>query len=437
MTSRLDTNAAQLDSEAILSPLDKGVPLGIAPMPIAAVPMQGWNILRGDLPLPVALIREEALQHNARWMRAFIEANGVQIAPHGKTTMAPALFDLQIAAGAWGITLATPHQVAAAIALGYRRIFIANQIIGRAAIRYLFDAIAANDELELYCLVDSIELVEHIDRIGDEAGATERLAVLVEKGFAGGRTGCRSVADAVAVARHVAASRHQVLAGVEGFEGIVRGDTLETTLQAVRALLDEVVEVAVQCDREGLFGARPALLSAGGSAFFDLVVDAFKRAKLAVPPTILLRSGCYITHDAGMYAFAMRFLRERAPELFKNGGPRPALEVWGYVQARPEPDLVIVALGKRDMSYDQLPVLQHWFRPDSGMSEPGALSDQHKVGHLDDQHCYVGVPADTPLMVGDMVGLGISHPCLTFDKWRVIHTVSERYDVTGSIRTYF
>ncbi|GAA0304417.1 amino acid deaminase [Sphingomonas oligophenolica] len=437
MTSLGDANAAQRDADAILSPLDKGVPLGIAPMPIAAVSAQQWNILRGDLPLPAALIREESLQHNARWMRSFIEANGVQIAPHGKTTMAPALFDLQLAAGAWGITLATPHQVAAAIALGYRRIFIANQIIGRAALRYLFDSIAADDELELYCLVDSIDLVEQIDRIGDDAGATKRLAVLVEKGFAGGRTGCRSVADATAVARRVAASRHQMLAGVEGFEGIVRGENLETTLQAVRVLLDEVVEVAEHCDREGLFGVGPAMLSAGGSAFFDLVVSAFKRAKLAVPPTILLRSGCYITHDAGMYAFAMRFLRDRAPELFEQGGPRAALEVWGYVQARPEPNLAIVALGKRDLSYDQLPVLQHWFRPDSDMSVPGALSDRHKVGHLDDQHCYVSVPADTPLIVGDMVGLGISHPCLTFDKWRVIHTVSERYDVTGSIRTYF
>jgi len=429
--------AAGRDHAASLGPFDKGVPQGISPVPLADVAAQGWNVLRGDLPLPAAVIREDALDINIQWMRAFVEDQGVALAPHGKTTMAPALFDRQLMDGAWGITLSTPHQVATAITLGYDRIFIANQVIGRSAIRYLFDAIENNPKLELFCLIDSIALIEQIEAIAAQAGTTRRLQVLVEKGFVGGRTGCRTVAETVAVARRIARSPHLDLVGVEGFEGLIRGESLAATLDKIRQFLDEVVAVARCCDDEDLFGEGSVLLSAGGSAFFDLVAERLKAADLSKPSTVLLRSGCYITHDAGMYAYAFKFLQERAPHLFDRGAPRPALEIWGYVQSRPEPNLAIVAVGKRDISYDQPPVPRYWYRPAQGDSAPASLGDGHRVDHLDDQHCYVIVPDGSPLAVGDMVGFGISHPCLTFDKWRVIHMVNEHYDVTGSLRTYF
>jgi D-serine dehydratase len=35
------------------------------------------------------------------------------------------------------------------------------------------------------------------------------------------------------------------------------------------------------------------------------------------------------------------------------------------------------------------------------------------------------------------VGLGISHPCTTFDKWRVIWVVDDAYDVVDAVTTRF
>jgi D-serine dehydratase len=420
-----------------LQPFDKGVPGTIAPLAVADVGEQGWNLLAEDIPLPAAVLKESALRKNALWMRDFIAGKGVEIAPHGKTTMAPHLFDLQMRDGAWGITLSTPHQIAVALAAGHRRIFVANQIVGRAGIGYILALLDADPALEIYCLIDSVPLLRQIEAVARRQGAIRALPLLVEMGFAGGRTGVRTVEQGLDVARAVAASEHAELVGVEGFEGIIRKGDVEQTLRAVEDFLADVVSLAQACDDEHLFARATILLSAGGSAFFDLVVSSFERATLTSHRTILLRSGCYITHDAGLYRLVFTLLKMRAPDLFANGEPEAALEVWGYVQSCPEPGRMIVTLGKRDIGFDDMPVPERWFRPGTDMAAPAALSADHRVVALNDQHGFLDVPTMSPLAVGDLVGFGISHPCLTFDKWRVIHLVDDAYNITGSMRTYF
>jgi len=426
-----------IDAGAIVSARDKGMPGHIADLPIAEVGAQRWNLLAEDLPLPVAILSAPALERNSAWMRDFIAAKNVAIAPHGKTTMAPTLFDLQMRDGAWGVTVSTTQQIAAARAAGHQRIFVANQIVGRASIKYVLDQIADDETLELHCLVDSLALVEQIEKVAAAMNAPRPLSVLVEKGFEGGRTGCRTLDDALAVARAVAASRYLSLAGIEGFEGIIRKSDAASTLLALETFLAEVVALAEACDAEDLFADEAILLSAGGSAFFDLVVTAFDRAKLSRPHMSLLRSGCYITHDSIMYTKLIGLLEERAPGLFAAGGLEPALHVWAYVQSRPEPTRAIVTLGKRDVSYDDLPVASLWYRPGGGMLAPRPMPEGHRVVALNDQHGYLDVPEDSSLTVGDMVAFGISHPCLTFDKWRVLPVVDQAYDVVGAVRTYF
>src|SRR3954469_18672484 len=86
----------------------------------------GWNILREDVSLPVAVLRRERIAHNLAWMQQFIASYDLKLAPHGKTTMSPALFQQQLEHGAWGITLATAPQVKAAYNHGVRRILMAN-----------------------------------------------------------------------------------------------------------------------------------------------------------------------------------------------------------------------------------------------------------------------------------------------------------------------
>ena len=187
---------------------------------------------------------------------------------------------------------------------------------------------------------------------------------------------------------------------------------------------------------QGFFAPAPIILSAGGSAFYDLVVARFRAAGIDRECLVLTRSGCYLTHDSVLYHAADAELRRRMPGVEELGpGLMPALEVWAYVQSRPEPAKALLTMGKRDVSYDELPVPLHWCRP--GMSAPQTIASGHIVTGLNDQHCHMTVPADSPLAVGDMVAFGISHPCLTFDKWQVICVVDDDYTVTGAIKTFF
>lgn len=432
-------NATNRPVGAPLDGCDKGVPghaTGIALHDVAA---QHWNILREDLPLPVAVLKQAALAHNSQWMRAFVEMSDVSLASHGKTTMSPPLFDMQMADGAWSLTLATPHQVQVARRFGYSRIFLANQLVGRSAIEFVVSELRRDASFEFYCLVDSIENLDQIVGAVRHAGLTRPVSVLVEMGYDGGRTGCRSIDDGLRVARAVSASGGALkLCGIEGFEGLLRGSTPEDSVTLVETFLDSVLELARACEAENLFGASPVLLSAGGSTYFDLVTKKFAASGLSLPARTVLRSGCYLTHDSLMYTTAFEQMRARAASVAGLGkGLRPAIEVWAYVQSKPQVGLAIATLGKRDVSYDELPVPIAWFRPGSGDDRPRTIPDLHCVTRLSDQHCFVRIPPDSPLAVGDMIAFGISHPCLTFDKWRVMHLVDDKYNVTGSVRTYF
>ncbi|MDI6029044.1 amino acid deaminase [Corticibacterium sp. UT-5YL-CI-8] len=437
--TNLWTRTPSATAEAPLNALDKGVPGHASNVPLDQVAAQNWNILREDVPLPAAVIRRDALRQNSDWMRRFLKGSGADIAPHGKTTMSPALFDLQLGDGAWAITVATPHQLQVARAFGHKRIFYANQLIGRSAIDYVVRELENDPGFEFFCLVDDRSNVDALVAAARRIGLARPLNVLVEVGYAGGRTGCRSVEAALDLARAVHATGGTLaLAGIEGFEGLIRVGSNAETLALVERLLDSMVALARQCASEGLFADGTVLLSAGGSSYFDVVASKLGNADLGRDTRVLVRSGCYITHDSVLYVRAVEALRERNQALAdSNGGLSQALEVWAYVQSRPEAEKAIVAFGKRDASYDDLPLAQRWYRPDGSMNTPQAVPSGHIVTRLNDQHCHLQLPADSPLRVGDLVAFGISHPCLTFDKWRVMHIVDESYDIIGSIRTYF
>jgi D-serine dehydratase len=396
-----------------------------------------WNVLRQDLLLPAAVLKDSALRHNSEWMRRFLELTGAKLCPHGKTSMSPELFAMQFADGAWGMTAATAAHIRIYRELGIKRIFLANQLIGRQNIAYVLDALRRDPSFDFYCIVDSLAAVTLLDDAVHAAPIGRRLNILIELGIAGGRSGVRTNTQARHVAEAVAASRHLSLRGIEAFEGIVQGKPTNESEPLIQDLIERMVAIAEACDGAGLFGGGEILLTAGGSAFFDVCAKVLKSARLNRTPQVILRSGCYLTHDSGFYNRLIQRMSDRSPELRDLGpGLKPALEVWAAVHARPEPTRVIAGLGKRDISFDvELPQPETWLR--AGGETPKRLDDTHRVIRLDDQHAYIDVPEDSPLLVGDLLSFGISHPCTTFDRWRAIFRVDDRYNVTGAVRTLF
>ena len=417
----------------------KGYPLSSPALPISAIGAQRWSLLAGDLPLPQAVICDSALAHNHAWMRDFTASTGVLLAPHGKTTMAPQIFAQQLAAGAWGITVANVQQLVICVRFGVRRIIMANQLLGRAEVGVVIHLQEAHPDLEFHFLIDSQAQLTSIERVADSQSMSRKLTALVELGVAGGRTGARTFDEAVGVARAVAASKTIALSGLECYEGLqITGDSGRDAIM-VAGLMQRVHDVALACDREGLFAGRSIILTAGGSAAFDIVARDLPM-KLSKPVLTILRSGCYVTHDSGFYNRMLEGVKARSGTAWQSRpGLRPALEVWSRAQSCPEPGLAILTMGKRDASFDlEMPIVTKRYRPGIDTA-PQPAPATWKIANMNDQHAYLRFSADDDAapQVGDLVGCGISHPCTTFDKWRALLTVDDDYRVTGAIRTFF
>jgi D-serine dehydratase len=420
---------------SLLGPGLKGYPHDHAPVASERIGTLGWNALDGTLPLPLAVLKRAALEHNLAWMQSFVRERGIELAPHGKTTMSPQLFRRQLDAGAWGLTFATVTQLAVGVAAGARRALIANQVLGDEDLAGIQALLRKHAGLRIAFLVDSLAQLRLIEAWFSAHEGSVPFDVLLEVGIEGGRCGCRKHDEAVALARALHASPAVALAGIECYEGLqAQGRDAEDAAHAT-ALMDRVEAVAKLCDAESLFDNDEVLMSAGGSAIFDLVAGRLKPT-LTRPVRGLLRSGCYVTHDHGNYK---RFLARVGERCGCDATLKPALEVWASVQSQPEPSLAILAVGRRDLSFDiEMPI--PFARAARGVLAPSAVPASWKVTGLNDQHAYLrwepGDDAAAPV-VGERIGLGISHPCTTFDKWHWMPVVEDDYRVVDAVTMQF
>jgi D-serine dehydratase len=422
--------------DTIIDGRTKGWPPQTPAARIRDIPSLGLNLFRGDLPTPVAILRRRALDFNSCWMRQFLQRTGAVVCPHGKTTMAPQLFARQLDDGAWGITVATRQQLEIALRAGVHRLILANQLVAPSDTDWVAAELDRDPALELYLYVDSIELVKRWAEVRRRRSGRP-IQLLLEIGFAGGRTGARTDAETVEIAETIHAEPGLRLRGIAGFEGLIGGDTPALAVERVRAFLGLMVKAAEGCARRGLFAEEPVILTAGGSAYYDLVAEVFSKADLGRPSRVVLRSGCYLTHDHQLYANYIEHIIARSPMLpTQTVRPTPALEVWASVQSVPESGLAICSVGKRDISFDiHLPIPVAWCR--LGRDRDSQPLEGHVVTGLNDQHAMVRRPPDSPLRVGDLVGFGISHPCTTFDRWPLLYLIDEGGAVLEGIRTFF
>lgn len=388
------------------------------------------DLYTGGFTTPVLTLDADALEHNLAALGTYAARHDLAFAPHGKTCMAPQLFRRQLEHGAWGITVAMPHQARVCRAFGIRTIFLANELVDAPALRWVADELAADPGFRFVCYVDSVRGVELMDAALHGHGATLDVVLELSAG-AEGRTGLRTDAECQAVAEAVAASPSLRLAGVAGYEATMPGADADS----VRVWLRRLTALAADLDKQGLFtgtGLDEVIVSAGGSEWFDAVAEVFAEVpELSLPVLPLLRSGAYVSHDHGWYSGLTPF--NRLPE---EGGLLPAFRLWTQVVSRPTPGQAFVNAGKRDIAYDLgLPEVLAVRSARDGVER---AATGIRVTKLSDQHAWVETDADaTPLEVGDWVSLGMAHPCTIFEKWPLIPVVQADGAVTDYVRTFF
>ncbi|GAA1777210.1 amino acid deaminase [Leucobacter iarius] len=356
-------------------------------------------------------------------MAAYTAGRGVRFAPHGKTMMSPRIAEMQLAAGAWGITAATPTQLRVYRDAGVQRLILANQLVDPNAVAWLRSELDRDPAFECAVFVDSPAGLDLLEGPG-----IRPLPVLVEIGHPGGRTGVRSITAAEELAAEVRRRPGLRLAGLAAYEGSLGGDPSPEVLAAVRAFSREIGACATKLLAAGVL-PEDGFVTIGGSAFFDAAIDGLVAGGLE-PARVVLRSGAYVTHDDGFYRRMTPRSRGAAdaPEL------RAALTLWAPVLSRPEPGLALLLCGRRDVGFDQgLPKVRGARNRDGSDARPL----EGTITQLADQHAFLEVADDADLAVGDLVELGISHPCTTVDRWGSIPILDRDHRIVEVIRTRF
>lgn len=400
--------------------------------------------LRGRLALcadgfvtPVLLLNDSALRQNLVSMQQFCNDAGLSLSPHAKTTMSPEIISKQLEFGAWAVTVANHVQARVVRSMSINRVMIANELVDPLGIEWLGRETDSHEEFVPFCYVDSTTGVLTLDNILEQRHQNRPVSVLIEYGVAHGRAGVRTIDEAVHLADLIERSAHLRLAGVAGFEGIVGEGLGPDRLSEVRTYLRNLREVADRIYRQ-LDGKSEFIVTAGGSCFFELVRDEFNSNWRGQRPIrVVLRSGCYVTHDSSALEDYRVLMANRCTPLTLT----PALELWSRVLSCPEPGLAILDFGKRDTGTDAgFPVSQWIIKSGNATIEPVPNS---MVVSLNDQHAYLKIAGpgghgdSTQFAVGDLVGLGISHPCTTLDKWRLIPVVDSDRTLVDIAQTLF
>lgn len=387
------------------------------------------SAMLSDFATPVMTLDVTAMSHNESTVFDWARAQGVLLAPHAKTTMSPALWERLLDAGSWGLTVATPWQAQLAIWSGVPRVLLGNDVADIVGFRSALAVLRERPGQELFCWVDSVDGVRriaeavHAEKLGSDLG------VLVELGGMAGRTGARSREEALAVAEAIENTEGLRLAGVGGYEGPFGPDRSPESIGAVDSYLESLRDLFdVLAPRiEG----RP-LLTAGGSSWPDRVAHILgARSESA---DVLLRSGAFQVHDDGFYVRMGPFGRD-----VDTAPLRSAMHVWARVISTPEAGLALLDAGRRDVPFDiDLPFPQRLVR--DGVVVEESLDDW-AVTALNDQHAFVRVPDGATVRVGDVIRLGLSHPCTAFDKWRMIPLIDSPDNanprVIGAVETCF
>lgn len=338
---------------------------------------------KAQLPTPALLIDLPAMQANLGHMAAFFSNKPARLRPHFKTHKCPVIAQMQMQAGAIGLTCAKLGEAEVLVEAGIPSILIANQVVDPRKIERLAQIAHSS---QIIVAVDHEENLRQLSQAAISAGSTIHVVIEVDVGM--GRCGVLPGDAAVTLARLASYLPGLHFAGVMGYEGHT---VFEPDPQRRSVYVQSAMHVLVStAERIRAAGLSVEIVSAGGTGTYNLTG--------AFPGVTEIEAGSYPFMDA-------KYARMNLPF-------QPAISLLATVISVPAPGRAIIDTGLKSLTTE------------NGL--PQVLYSQGiKLLRLNEEHGILETLAGVELQVGDRVELLPSHVCTTVN-------LHDRYYVVDS-----
>jgi len=297
-----------------------------------------------ELETPVPVVDMDRMEANISRLQAYLDEHKIANRPHIKTHKIPAVAQLQMDAGAVGITCQKVSEAEVMAQAGFDDILISYNILGESKLQRLM-ALAARTTISV--TADSSVVVRGLSNAAQEAGLT--MTVLVECDTGAHRCGVQSPGEAAELARYIASLPSLHFAGLMTYP---TNEHLDNFVRMTRGLLKD----------DGLQIER---ISGGGT---PCMWEAHTHPELT-------------EHRAGIYVYGDRLtLRSGAVKL-----ENCAIKVHATVVSRPTSERGILDAGSKSLSSDLHGLDGYGYICEYPDAKIYQLSEEH--GHVDFSAC--------------------------------------------------
>lgn len=169
-----------------------------------------------DLETPAPYVDLDMFERDLHKLQAYLSQHNIANRPHIKTHKSVAIAQMQMAAGAVGVTCQKLGEAEVMAAGGIPDIFLPYNLVGDAKLGRLADLMS---QTTMSVTADSLDTIQGLKRAARRAG--QPLTVLVEFDCGMGRCGVQSPAEAARLAREIAGDDHLHFGGLMTYPNCV------------------------------------------------------------------------------------------------------------------------------------------------------------------------------------------------------------------------
>ncbi|WP_374629622.1 D-TA family PLP-dependent enzyme [Pannonibacter indicus] len=316
---------------------------------------------------PAVLIDLDIAQANIERFQDYADRHGLKVRPHIKTHKLPLVAEMQLAAGAAGITCQKVSEAEAMIAgsAAVTDVLITYNIVGTEKLAHL-KALAT--KVKLSVVADSQAVADGLARIFQDG--PQPLTVLVECDTGANRCGVVSPAVAADLAAHIHRSPGLVFGGLMTYPPAGGEVAVERFMAEAKARI-EAQDIAVP------------VITSGGTPSMMHAAEA--------PVTTEYRPGTYVYNDRSLVTRGV------------CGWDDCALTVLATVVSVPAPNRAIIDAGSKTLTSDLL-----------GLNGYGHVlgRDDILIDQLSEEHGRLVSSGNIGLSVGDRLRIVPNHACV-------------------------